>query len=272
MIDKFTEKTRVSDEDRKKALYKFLIESGEYKEDELSVGDMDISSYNPRMVEFGRREYLVCTDDEADEEFREYQENLWDEMGIDSFTPSFRDWIMNNAVTVSSTDERLFTNDIADMVNESPESYGNWIDYDALKDELLKSREFISYVQQEFADDLVEEDVTAKEYAEDYLLNDNEDEILNTYVEYLDFYDHAYEIAQKIIGQYDSIMEYILDQGLYSSAKEAFDSMNIFQVDFDAIVEEVQSLDGRGSSLAGYDGEENEVDYDGETFYIYRHN
>ena len=38
----------------------------------------------------------------------------------------------------------------------------------------------------------------------------------------------------------------------------------------DEDVVEVISSDGRGNGLAGYDGEEREVSYDDEWFYIYR--
>ena len=41
-------------------------------------------------------------------------------------------------------------------------------------------------------------------------------------------------------------------------------------IDEDEFVREVISSDGRGNGLAGYDGEENEIVYDGEWFYIYR--
>ena len=38
------------------------------------------------------------------------------------------------------------------------------------------------------------------------------------------------------------------------------------------IFEEVKSADGRGHALAGYDGHENEVSFEDETYYIYRIN
>jgi len=41
-------------------------------------------------------------------------------------------------------------------------------------------------------------------------------------------------------------------------------------IDEGEFVRDVISSDGRGNGLAGYDGEENEIAYDGEWFYIYR--
>jgi DNA-binding LacI/PurR family transcriptional regulator len=45
-------------------------------------------------------EYKVLTDDEADDEFRQYQESLWDDLGIESFTGWARQHILTNFVDV----------------------------------------------------------------------------------------------------------------------------------------------------------------------------
>jgi len=42
--------------------------------------------------------------------------------------------------------------------------------------------------------------------------------------------------------------------------------------DFDAFVEDAVSSDGRGHFLASYDHEENEITFNGITYYIYRRN
>ena len=42
--------------------------------------------------------------------------------------------------------------------------------------------------------------------------------------------------------------------------------------DFDAFVEDAVRRDGRGIFLAGYDHEENEITFNGITYYIYRRN
>lgn len=40
----------------------------------------------------------------------------------------------------------------------------------------------------------------------------------------------------------------------------------------DEMLKDAVNADGRGHFLAGYDGEEGEIDYDGETLYVYRVN
>ena len=42
--------------------------------------------------------------------------------------------------------------------------------------------------------------------------------------------------------------------------------------DFDHFVDDAVSCDGRGHFLAGYDHQENEITFNGITYYIYRRN
>lgn len=44
-------------------------------------------------------EYLVLTDEEADQEYHEYQMNLIDDMGLDSFSDWAKDEILNHHIT-----------------------------------------------------------------------------------------------------------------------------------------------------------------------------
>ena len=43
-------------------------------------------------------------------------------------------------------------------------------------------------------------------------------------------------------------------------------------IDQESFIEDVINSDGRGHSIASYDGEEDEVEYEGTTYYIYRMN
>ena len=60
------------------ALVQWLNENG----NEVSVDDVIDEGYNRYSV--NREDYLVCTDEEADEEFRNSEEGLIDDLGIDS--------------------------------------------------------------------------------------------------------------------------------------------------------------------------------------------
>ena len=58
-------------------------------------------------------------------------------------------------------------------------------------------------------------------------------------------------------------------QGMCEDANEPLKAMI---KDFDYFVEDAVKCDGRGHFLAGYDGEENEITFNGITYYIYRRN
>ena len=90
-------------------------------------------------VDEGSREYLVVTEDEAREEAKESILSLIDDLGLESFAESFRDWIYNNA-----TDTGWFE----DALRESQEFYVEDIEQE-------------TYGQDKYANRLIEELVDA---------------------------------------------------------------------------------------------------------------
>ena len=77
-----------SDEDRKLALAKYLNVDSE---------SVESNSFNHEF-EVDDATYLVLTNDEADEEFRESIENLWNDLGLECASDYTRDWILENAL------------------------------------------------------------------------------------------------------------------------------------------------------------------------------
>jgi hypothetical protein len=65
----------------------------------------------------------------------------------------------------------------------------------------------------------------------------------------------------------DSAMEDYVDEDMWKQAVEADQTTDSFEDWRDDVI----NMDGRGS-LASYDGEEREIEIDGETYYIYRVN
>jgi hypothetical protein len=112
-------KESVEQQDRILALAKYL-----------EVEPQDITNIYDNCYETPRGEYLVVTEDEANELAIQDIKNLYDDIGLDSFTPDFRDWIIENAL-----DQEWFR----DVVVEGYESYVKDIDYEdgRLEDELL---------------------------------------------------------------------------------------------------------------------------------------
>ena len=204
------------------------------------------------------------TDDEADEFFNESQEQLWDDMGFDSFTKSFKQWIIDNALEMSSTDERLLIGDIAEWVNESPDSYEGFFDSegitDKIKEELKKSRDFENYIKDEYEDE---------EYDIDDIVEDMDfNELYEKYEEYVGYMtDYNYEVAQAYFDDFDSPWDFFKKMG-YDNPNNT----SVLSVDTEKVFEEIKDEDGRGGTLASYDGEEVEHSYDGVDWFIYRTN
>ena len=57
-----------------------------------------------------------------------------------------------------------------------------------------------------------------------------------------------------------------------SKCEGANDTIEALITDIDGFIEDAISADGRGHFMSSYDGEENEVNHNGETLYIYRTN
>lgn len=142
-------------------------------------------------------EFRVFTEEEADEVAVEEIKNIFDDLGLDSFSSDFQTWVLNNAL-----DE--------DEVN-------NFIDTEI-----------------------------------DYFENEEEDEDLLSYL-------HSLDTLEDKIG-------YIKD--LYGDSEE-FNNWASDKINIDMVAEEVLNQDGRGPTLAAYDGEEVELPGD---YFRYRMN
>lgn len=230
-MSKRLEEKRI-DEDRINALAEFLGLDEEEKE------EIEVDRHNDKLLTYDGDEYLVVDDDEADEEFRDFQESLWDDMGIQSFSESFQDWILRNALK-----EDWFE----DAMDESNRFYA-----EDIKDE--SSREYANRLVEEcYENGLIDDDDFEKDedgepnYEE---CTKDEDDLIELLVDYLRE-DDAVEWYRDSFGDED-LSKVVVEKNL---------------VDFDEVIDEVKSWDGRGC-LATYDGVENE---EGD-FFIYRTN
>lgn len=129
-----------------KKIIALLILLGE----DSDVDSIEIQDENT--IDVDGSEYKVLTDEEADEEFKEYEENLLDELGLDSFSDWGRDYVISNCVDVDWFDSAM---------REMNESY-----VEDIKHERGRLRE-------EMADAEVE---TEEEYV-DYLCEQVEDSV-----------------------------------------------------------------------------------------------
>nr|DAQ97554.1 MAG TPA: hypothetical protein [Caudoviricetes sp.] len=162
--------------------------------------------------------FLVLDDSEADEYYNDYQKELIDEVGLEGFSGSFQDWIIDNCI-----DEQHFF----DIMNESNECY-----LDDIEVECSNTGEYDNRLEEEIAENGCAD-------REEYLnfLNSN--------------YDNAIEWYRFNFGN-EQFKDYIKD--------------NDYVIDWDSVIEECKSVDGRGT-LSSYDGEEIELE---NGFFAYR--
>lgn len=266
------------EDDRVIALAQHLgLDEGEYS-------DIDVSSYDETMLEYGRQEYYVLSDREADDKAKEFVRNLLDEMGLDSFTDSFREQILSQFVDTDRfwRDARM---DLDNWFHEEPESYSSFFEDQekAMAEALLEAikelnRDAVQWLsdyanidEEDFMDEdtgVFDEAAFVKAAQQELLSADIDDIIggLKAAGKIEEFVDAA---VQEYIDQYDSPAEWLEELGY--EGESLMDQLRPY-VDLEAVVQEVIDVDGRALQLAGYDHEENEENVNGETYFIYRWN
>ena len=97
---------------------------------------------------------------------------------------------------------------------------------------------------------------------------EQEDVIESSYDENVfEYYNEDYEVLtdEEADERWEEELQYYIDEVIYREIPE------IYQPFFDEEEwKRVARFDGRGHSISKYDGYENEISIDGETFYIYR--
>ena len=226
------------DEDKVKILVEWLKDNG----NDISEEDIE-EGWGNNSFSVGNAEYMVCTDEEADEAYREDEEGLIDELGLDGFSDWFQDWIINNCVDIDWFEEALR--------EEADYLAGEWLsERSSMYDNRL--------VEECYDNNLIDDD--------DFETDEDGDPDYEQCT--VDEWDLQERFKDWYVDNNDAIEWYKLNFG-EDSFKNAVKEYNL--VDWDAVIEETRSNDGRGS-LAKYDGNENEFDYNGETYYIYRTN
>ena len=209
----------------------------------LGVDESEITQgYDDSVYEVSDgREYLVLTEDEADDMFHDSEMNLIDDLGIQGFTPRFQKRILTEFA-----DADWFE----DAYREMYESYSYDIEYES--DDVYGNR----LVRECYEAELIDED--------DFGVDENgdtnyEDCLLSTD-------DLADKLTEYLMDSVDDFVEQYKFEFGEEQLSEVVKQHNL--VDWDAVIEETKELDGRGPMLAGYDGIE--IDYD--DYYIYRTN
>ena len=182
-------------------------------------------------------DYAVYTDSEADQATYDYMENIIDELGLDAFTPAMQDWIVENAI------------DNTDWFDEAlEEDANNYVD-DLSDDEVVE--EAIGY-------DIIDED-------DAYIEDEDGNQEINPE---LDIEDLGEQLVQAMVDGEPNAYEWYKTNFGENQIRELIQNGEI-TLDYQAIADECNNWDGRGNSLASYDGEEIELEND---LYAYREN
>ena len=216
--------------------------------------------------EYGGAEWLVATEEGADEYAYERVESLIDDIGYEGFNEGF----VENHIDgdrMAYYYEEWFRDD----VEEEPDSY---LDDDIYGDDMeltSEAKEEIEKIKEmigEFNEELEEtDDSIMREELEDKIQD------LESEIEDLKDDEDSYEFTEEAKERYvESRMDdvrydpvsFLRDYGLEREIENFIDQ--------ESFIEDVINSDGRGHTISSYDGSEDEVEYEGTTYYIYRMN
>lgn len=103
------------------------------------------------------KEYLVLTDEEADKEFYNYEENLIDELGLDSFTEWAREYIVENCLDTDWFNEQMeesfaiYCDDI-ELEKSSSDEYENRLEEEMADVDCETKEDYIEYLCGNYSD------------------------------------------------------------------------------------------------------------------------
>ncbi len=213
------------------------------------------------------RRYVVGDESEMETSSYEYLEQLLDDIGFEAFRPEFvKQYIDEDAVI--SYAEDLYNQDVYD----SPDSY------------LDDSERMLSKQQEEkikILENKIEKYSELVSKLEGELDGENDEDIeerideLNENISEME--SEIEEIKDDPEGDFpDDLLEDIIERRLEDVKYDIEGFMNDWgleinnYIDRDAFIKAVVDEDGYGTTLNGYDGSADEINVEGETFYVMR--
>lgn len=236
MDNKISEKRKLSEEVgsdvRAKALADYL---------RIDADEVVQSAYDDKEYETPEGDYLVLTYDEAYERAEEDIQSIIDDMGLNAFTPEFKDFILSNLVDEDAVFDDMRADELAyvnDIENEGSMDYANRMIEEMHAAGILADGDFEKGEDGEpdyfSLKDGVDIDAKKEEFA-DYLAADKD----------------AYDFIDQL-GDYAT--EYLTKNNY---------------IDWDEVKEKCIQEDGIAHFIASYDGDEIELEGD---LYAYRTN
>jgi len=218
--------------------------------------------YGMHEFEYGGAEYAIGDDEAADEAAFERTKSLIDDIGYEGFNPGFLESHIDGDELADYMEDWFY-----DDMNDRPEDYLDEDDRELSK-EAEDNLDAIDEIIGEFNEELEETD------------NEIDREELETKIEDLEMEkqdisedDDNWEYTDEAKDAYvESRMDEVRDDPMDALREWGMEDRVADFIDEDDFIEEVISADGRGHTLSSYDGEEGEVTYKDEWYYIYRTN
>lgn len=222
-------------EQKLQALANYLGVDADYFEEEgYDPNEFESKEYN--------ESYVVLTEEEAREYAKRDIESVFDDLGLDAFTPSFQEWILNNAVEGDFFEDAIRESNqfyIEDIENEYDEVFENRLISELVDNGILTEDDFENWG---------EENPTVKD---DVDLDEKKVEYLEYLVSGISDYAEEYKIQ---FGEDD--FNAVVKEGRVD-------------IDMETVVDECISMDGIAHFVARYDGNEHDL---GNGLYAYRVN
>jgi hypothetical protein len=209
----------------------------------VPVEDITQASWDDRVYELpDGEEYLVIHEDDVYDAVKDDIEILFDDIGMDSFTPYFQEWILYNAVDMDELEDyqtEYYANYFNDIIDESSDPYENR---------------------------------AIEELYDAGIINDSDfDTDENGEVDYSSFngdvYDYVDDFVDSMVSGHDTPIEWFEDYLGKDYLYDCIEHGNL--IDMDKVTEECIDVDGAAHFLARYDGEEHEI---GGPYLAYRQN
>lgn len=211
----------------------------------LNIDPSEISNIYDNEFETPEGDYYVVDEDEARQLARDDIENLFDDLGLESFTESFKDWIIMNALDNDWFEE---------AVRESMESYMEDIENEA------SSMGYENRLIEEMHDHGIIHD-------DDFEIDEDGEPNLRELKEDIDIDDKKEEFIDLLVENAGHPVEYCADNFGWDWVSKAATENNL--IDMDEVVEQCIYEDGIAHFIARYDGDEIEL---GNGLYAYRTN
>lgn len=291
-------------DEKVQALLDYLNEENDTKltADDIKVEEQSYSKSGALYhTPFGT--YNVLTDSESYDAAYQRINDIWDDLGLESFTPNAQIYIRDNFIEPTDsldefmeedfyeyyTSDNCFENrlqrELAEVDGFFEDDMQRYLDLKEQKEDLRVELNDIKYDIKKLEEKIAkEEDNPYKEKLKEDLKDLNEeknrisDRLEDVWVEfdydeftkwiepYEDNKDNLIDKAvQTKMADWDNSLEWYLDEFGKGTIGYLLNN-GLAEIDMDGLVDYIIDTDGRGCELAGWDGVENEQD----DFYIYK--